>query len=672
MVPSRALVYPLPVQSFSNDFNGQGRSGFMKSQSKNSIVPVMALLRLLLLPLFLLAVGCSSGSSDSDDSTSSETVEGNTGSGGDTETGDDTVDDGDTDTDTGTGSGQGTAPQELIANAFSGTSIGLSWQRDGATYAIYRGGEKIAETSNSYYVDQGLLVNTAYSYSITSGDLGSDSETAQVTAKTLVNNTNSGLSNGAVAAPVLDRLVNINECKNVRSALNLLDEDLDTCLAAMLELNNMAGHLEDMRAFAARVRSEQDPAMLELGMRLFYSQSLSANGDVACASCHHAAIGCGGDNLSMPVGVNPLDPALVGPGRSDGINEVPIVPRNAQPICNVALWSSGLFWDNRVALTDRGLRTDSRDVSLNTEAAVGTGTLALMMAQAHFPVTNPAEMGDVTQFGYDGTTDSGNTNYREDIIAANLERESWSALFSAAFGDNQITFSRIAQAIAAFEAVQLFIDNPFFDYVDGDVNALDSDEKRGAITFMSGNSGCTNCHAGAFFTTEGPRPANYPQIGIGTDENGSGADLGANGAGAFRPPTLLNVALTGPWGHSGQFATLRRNVEHYRDRAASVNQYYTNSEMCDLAQFQELVDCANKVAPNGPALSQAILAATGGDAGNNLSDAEIDLVVRFLETLTDPDAANAASNPVQALIPPRDGGPDGKQLDAKDGAGNEL
>ncbi|MFA0791448.1 cytochrome c peroxidase [Microbulbifer echini] len=622
------------------------------------------------MPLFLLAVGCSSGSSDGGDSSDAETVEGDTGSGGNTGT--DSDDNTGTDTDTDTETGQSSAPQELIANAFSGTSIGLSWQRDGVTYRIYRGGEKIAETSSAFYVDQGLSVNTEYSYAVTSGDLDNDEQTARASAKTLINNSNSGLNNGAVTVPVLERLVNLDECKNVRSALDLLDEDLDTCLEAMLELNNMAGHLQDMRAFAARVRSEQDPAMIELGMRLFYSKSLSANDDVACASCHHAAVGCSGDNLSMPVGVNPVDSALIGPGRSDGINEVPIVPRNAQPICNVGLWSQGLFWDNRVALTDRGVRTDSRDVSLNTEAAVGTGTLALMMAQAHFPITNPAEMGDVTQFGYDASSDSGNTNYREDIVAANLGRESWSALFSAAFGDDQITFSRIAQAIAAFEAVQLFIDNPFFDYVDGDSSALDSDEKRGAITFMSGNSGCTNCHAGAFFTSEGPRPANYPQIGIGTDENGSGADLGANGAGAFRPPTLLNVAITGPWGHSGQFATLRRNVEHYRDRAASINQYYANSEMCDLAQFEHLANCATKVAPNGLALSQAILAANGGDAGNNLSDTEIDLVVRFLGTLTDPDAANSASNSIRTLIPPRDGGPDGRQLDAKDGAGNAL
>jgi len=643
-------------------------------------VSFATLLRLLILPLFLLAVGCSSGSSGGDDSSSSDTVTdgsgGDTGSdgdsGGDDGSGTGTGGDTGSDNDTGGDSGQGGAPSKLIGNAFSGTSIGLSWERDGVIYSIYRDGEKIVETNNHYFVDQGLSVNTEYTYAVTAGNIDNNTQVARVSAKTLLNTTNSGLSSGADIEVDNDRISNFAECNNARSALDLLDTDLDSCLQAMLELNNMVEHLEDIRAFAARVRSEQAPAMVELGMRLFHSKSLSASSDTSCSSCHQPAMGCGGDDLSMPVGVSAVDPALVGPGRSDGLNEVPIVARNAQPICNAALWTRGLFWDNRVAITDRGLRTDSRDVSNNTEAAVGTGTLALMMAQAHFPVTDSAEMGDITQFGYDSTSDSGFTAYREEMLAANLDSASWGPLFSAVFGDPAINFSRIAEAIAAYEAVQLFIDNPFFNYVDGDQEALDSDEKRGAITFMAGNSGCTNCHAGAFFTNQGLRVVSYPQIGIGKDESGNGADLGGNGVGGFRIPTLLNVAITGPWGHNGQFATLKRNVEHYRDRASSITRYFANGEMCELEQFASLQDCANKVAPNGLALTQDILNANGGGGANNLSDTEIELLVKFLGSLTDPDAANHNSNAIQALVPPRDGGPDGRQLEAKDRAGSGL
>ncbi|MFA0810705.1 cytochrome-c peroxidase [Microbulbifer epialgicus] len=636
----------------------------MNIQRINLEVSCTTPLRLLILSLLLLVVGCSSGSSNGDDNSPLDSATDNTGGDGNS--------DPDTDDNTGGETGNATAPAKLIGNAFSGSSIGLSWGRDGVTYSIYRGSEKIGETSNHYFVDQGLAVNTEYTYSVTAGNIESDTETARVSAKTLLNNTNNGLSNGADIVVENDRISSFAECNNARSALELLEGDLDSCLQAMLALNNMAAHLEDIRAFAARVRSEQHPAKVELGMRLFHSKSLSGDSDTACSSCHQPAVGCGGDGLSMPVGVNAVDPDLVGPGRSDGLNEVPIVARNAQPICNVALWTRGLFWDNRVAMTDRGLRTDSRDVSNNTESAVGTGTLALMMAQAHFPVTDAAEMGDITQFGYDNTSDSGFTAYREEILAEKLDSASWGSLFTAAFGDPAIDFSRIAEAIAAYEAVQLFIDNPFFDYVDGDQDALNSDEKRGAITFMAGNSGCTNCHAGAFFTNQGLRAVSYPQIGVGKDGSGNGADLGGNGVGSFRIPTLLNVAITGPWGHNGQFATLKRNVEHYRDRASSIAQYFAGSEMCNLAQFAGLQDCAIKVAPNGLALTQNIFNANGGGGANNLSDAEIELVVKFLGTLTDPGAANSDSNATQALIPPRDGGPDGRQLDAKDVAGNAL
>ncbi|WP_444914575.1 cytochrome c peroxidase [Microbulbifer sp. TRSA007] len=639
---------------------------------KNQItLSLTALVKLLVLPLFLVMVGCGGGgSSSSGNDTPTETSD--TGSDGDSGSGDDDNGDGDGDGDGDTGSGQGIIPAELIGNAFSGTSIGLSWESTGATYVIYRGSERIAETTSGYYVDEGLSSDTEYTYSVTTGDVDSEDETASVTARTLVNNTNDGLSNGSDADGSDSRISDFDECQNARSAVNIADGSLDSCLQAVLDDVGMAEQLEDMRAFAARVRSEQDPAMVELGMRLFHNKNLSADGDASCSSCHHPAIGCGGDDLSMPVGVDPIDAELVGPGRSDGQNEVPLVPRNAQPICNVALWDNGLFWDNRVAINGNGgLRTDSRDVTRNTEAAVGTGTLALMMAQAHFPVTEAAEMGDITQFGYDDTSDDGFTDYREDILAEKLTQDSWGAMFTAAFGDSAINFSRIAEAIASYEAVQIFIDNPFFDYVDGDLAALNNDEKRGAITFMTRNSGCTNCHSGAFFSNQGLRAVSYPQIGVGKDESGSGADLGGNGSGSFRTPTLLNVALTGPWGHAGQFGTLKRNVEHYTGRADSVSQYFTNSEMCDLDQFAEVDECAAKVAPNGQALTEALLA-ENGDGAVNLDDEEVDLLVAFLETLTDPDAANADSNAVQSLIPPRDTGPDGMQLDAVDQEGNQL
>ncbi|WHI48498.1 cytochrome-c peroxidase [Microbulbifer sp. VAAF005] len=618
-----------------------------------------ALMKLLVISIFLFMVGCGGGgSSSSDDDSSTETTESDGSSEGSSDSDDDTSSD----------SEQGIVVSELIANAYSGTSIGLSWEDSEETYSIYRDGELVAETTDNYFVDESLSVNTEYSYWVGVG--GFDSESGSVTAKTLVNNTNDGFSNGTDAEAIDKRIVDFDECQNERSAIDVDDDSLDSCLQAVLDEVGMAEQLEDMRAFAARVRSEQDPAMVELGMRLFHSKSLSANGDTACSSCHHPTIGCAGDDLSMSVGVNAVDPDLLGPGRSDGENEVPLVARNAQPICNVALWDNGLFWDNRVLFTDDGsLKTDSRDVTNNTEAAVGTGTLALMMAQAHFPVTDAAEMGDISEFGYDESSDDDLTDYREEYLIPKLNQDSWGALFTAAYGDSEIDFSRIAEAIAAYEGVYIFIDNPFFDYVDGDLTAIDNDAKRGAITYFTPGSGCTACHTGAFFTNQGLRVVNYPQIGIGKEDDG--ADWGGAVLGGFRVPTLLNAGITGPWGHAGQFGTLERNIEHYAGQADSVSRYFADSEMCDLDQFAELEDCAEKVAPDGLELTEAILE-IDGDAALPIDDDEVGFIAAFLEALTDPDAENVNSSATQSLIPPRDGGPDGMQLDAWDEDGNEL
>ncbi|AWF80156.1 hypothetical protein BTJ40_04615 [Microbulbifer sp. A4B17] len=632
----------------------------MNDKKKQFTLSPSVLAKLMVISIFLLLAGCGGGSSSSSgDGSTTETGSGSS-SGDSSDAGDDSSSD----------SEQGTVVAELIANPFSGTSIGLSWEDSEETYTIYRDGEAIAETTDNFYVDEDLSINTEYTYWVGVGDIGSGTDS--VVTKTLVNNTNDGLSNGADADTIDKRIVDFEECQNARTAIDVADDSLDSCLQAVLDEVGMAEQLEDMRAFAARVRSEQDPAMVELGMRLFHSKSLSANGDTSCSSCHHPAIGCAGDDLSMPIGVNAVAPDTLGPGRSDGENEVPLVARNAQPICNVGLWDNGLFWDNRVSLTsDGGLRTDSRDVTNNTEAAVGTGTLALMMAQAHFPVTDAAEMGDISEFGYDESSDDGLTNYREEYLVTKLNQESWGPLFTDAYGDSDIDFSRIAQAIAAYEAVYIFIDNPFFDYVDGELNALDNDQKRGAITYFTPGSGCSICHSGAFFTNQGLRVVNYPQIGVGKDESGSGADWGGAVLGGFRVPTLLNVGITGPWGHAGQFGSLERNIEHYAGQADSVSRYFANSEMCDLDQFDELDDCAAKVAPNGLELTEAILA-IDGDASLPIDEDETELLAAFLEALTDPDAANINSNAIQSLIPPRDGGPDGMQLDARDGAGRSL
>ena len=97
---------------------------------------------------------------------------------------------------------------------------------------------------------------------------------------------------------------------------------------------------------------QTEGALFELGKELFFSKALSMDLDVACASCHHPLLG-GGDALSQPVGVDALDPDLLGPGRTHDGNRLldeladgaPNVPRNSPTTFNLQFYDRSMFWD---------------------------------------------------------------------------------------------------------------------------------------------------------------------------------------------------------------------------------------------------------------------------------------------------------------------------------------
>ena len=583
------------------------------------------------------------------------------------------------------------APEQLIVYTSSSSSIELIWKSvDGVEikYKVYRNGDEIGTSETPNFTDKDLSAATRYTYSVLAFNRSSNQSplSNEDWARTLDAGENQDWYNGTatdvstfIGTTVLTD--DFEACDNEHSVFAITD--LNSCLRAVAEEKHIVDRLKSLRAFAARLRREQNPELIELGMRLFHSKSLSKNEDVSCSSCHHPAVGCGGDNLSLPIGVNAEQEELIGVGRTDG-NDLPLVPRNSQPTCNAGLWSNGLFWDNRVdfktrisELFDSGsealylsneVRTDDDDVSNSVnELARQTNnvSLSLLMSQAHFPTTAEPEMGESSDFESD-------TAYRE-YIAQRLSGD-WNEWWISAFGDAEKNYLRLSQAMAAYQASQIFIENDFFDFLDGNDNALTDDEKRGGILFYA-NMGCVQCHDGPFFTNEVQREIWYPQIGIGTNEDGSDSDK-------FRVPTLLNVGLTGPWGHNGQFSTLRRNVAHYFDIEKSLQDYFgvnengenvdnVTPELCNLEQFVHLGEgCREVLAPNGFELTVANIEE---DAVIKVreDDGRVDAIVSFLNTLTD-ESAISGSNEINVLIPPRDGGPDGKQLDAVDEDGNFL
>jgi cytochrome c peroxidase len=130
-------------------------------------------------------------------------------------------------------------------------------------------------------------------------------------------------------------------------------------------------------------------------------------------------------------------------------------------------------------------------------------------------------------------------------------------LFRKAYGQ-PLTLKGVARAISAFERTLITPDASFDRYLSGDKNALSLQEKRGLILFIS-KASCSQCHNGQNLTDN-------KFYNLGASHN----DLGryrvtrvSKDKGAFKTPTLRNIALTMPYMHDGSLKTLEEVVEQY-------------------------------------------------------------------------------------------------------------
>jgi cytochrome c peroxidase len=405
-----------------------------------------------------------------------------------------------------------------------------------------------------------------------------------------------------------------------------------------------------------------------LGRLLFFSKNLGGEFDSACVSCHHPVLG-GGDGLSLPVGVhgvdamNVSDPDLLGVGRhAEVAGGLPRVSRNSPSIFNAGLRDRGLFLDSRVSSLAGQLLSNGTAGPIVTpespefgiaDSTIPAGT-TLPAAQARFPVVSRGEM--LADF-----LPAANNQSVRATLAARLDFDgsAWPALFDQAFGDPEITFDRIATAIGEYERSMVFLESPWKRYIEGDLTALTSGAKEGAISFFTpiddGGAGCSRCHSGDSFSDEGHHATGFPQL---FDDFGRG---GANGQDAdryhFHTPTLLNVAATSPYGHAGIYQTLEEVVRHYNDPEIAVKDLFGEENsvpfadievpFCNLAQVQRLADASGQDcsdlypdAYNNSILSIARL--TSGEArsplgpGSGLNEGGIMSMVEFLQALSDP------------------------------------
>jgi len=130
------------------------------------------------------------------------------------------------------------------------------------------------------------------------------------------------------------------------------------------------------------------------------------------------------------------------------------------------------------------------------------------------------------------------------------------------FGSEEITIDHVAMAIAAFERTVMSGNSPYDKYNAGDTGAISTAAERGLAVFAS-KGNCLTCHSGFNFTDE-----KYHNIGVGMDK--AEADLGRYDVtgedvdrGAFKTPTLRDIALSAPYFHDGSAETLEEVMEYY-------------------------------------------------------------------------------------------------------------
>ncbi len=155
---------------------------------------------------------------------------------------------------------------------------------------------------------------------------------------------------------------------------------------------------------------------------------------------------------------------------------------------------------------------------------------------------------------------AGEMNQNMDELVAELKAiPGYVSMFDKAYGKEGISEKTIGKAIAAFERTVVSSEAPFDRWLKGDKKAMNQSAQRGFDLFR-GKANCVSCHQGFNFTDDG-----FHNLGLkGSEDEGRFAIKAIKSMkGAFKTPTLRDVALTAPYMHNGTYATLEEVVEHY-------------------------------------------------------------------------------------------------------------
>lgn len=316
-------------------------------------------------------------------------------------------------------------------------------------------------------------------------------------------------------------------------------------------------------------RVADHPEAARLGQALFFTPGLSGNGELSCASCHQpeAAFTDG-----LPVSL----------GRGLGTRNAPTVLDSAHE-----RW---LYRDGRAdTLWAQALQPLETSVEMGGSRV---GVVRVLLAEPALRTAYSRVFGEgLEALEREGLPEHGRPVARDD---GHPHAVPWATLSEATRAAVDQVFVNVGKALAAYERQLISGPAPFDRWVAGDQAAMSPSALRGLSLFL-GPAGCSSCHTGPRFTdgefhnlgvppSDGgaPRDAGrlqgaeslredpFAATGIHSDAPDGARSLStrtlrASGAdwGAFKTPSLRNVARTAPYMHAGQFDTLEQVLRFY-------------------------------------------------------------------------------------------------------------
>lgn len=319
----------------------------------------------------------------------------------------------------------------------------------------------------------------------------------------------------------------------------LVSQELDIPQDFHFPMPELSDHMTGISLPSEMPESQQRRALV--GRVLFYDTRLSATGETSCATCHQQSFAFGDDKAF-----------------SDGIRGAH-TDRNSPAL-------GGITFDRVVATANGGgvagpysPQTGGSGQSLDNGISLfWDGRARSSIDQLRETISNPIEMG-----------------LTPEEMVAKLNREPlYQALSQKAHRTREMNVGNVIQDLTDFMLLMTSTQSRFDEYYDMKLSlattydleqAFTTSELRGAELF---EANCTSCHG-----VKGQRPTvEFANNGLRdyNDDHGRGTITGDPlDLDVFKVPFIRNIPLTAPYMHDGSLATLRDVVDHYSDGVAN-------------------------------------------------------------------------------------------------------